>query len=53
MMLHMGLENLYHKSLIKYSVNKVLQVFGQAGVNFVITEMQKLHYRKYMEPKNL
>ncbi len=41
-----------HTILIQYSVNKGLKVFGERGANAVIVELQQLHDRRLMVPKN-
>ena len=50
-MLQVGLKTLEHTPLTNYLVNKVIQAFGQAGGNSVITDIQQLNDRKDMENK--
>jgi hypothetical protein len=43
---------LEHTAFTQYSVKKGLKVFGQAGVDAVVSEMRQLDERKVIEPKN-
>ena len=46
-----GMECLEHTALTQYSVRKGLKVFGEAGKQAVLKEMQQLHDRTVIEPK--
>ena len=48
--LHTTLE---HTVMLQHSVKKCLKVFGEAGTQAVLNELQQLHDRKVMEPKGL
>ena len=43
--------DLEHKALIQYNIKKGLKVFGEAGAQAVIEEMQQLHDRAVIQLK--
>ncbi len=43
--------NLQHIALTQYSIKKGLQVFGEAGADAVVKEMEQLDERNVIEPK--
>jgi hypothetical protein len=43
--------DLEHTALTQYNVRKGLKIFGEAGAQAVIEEMQQLHDRSVIEPK--
>ncbi len=43
--------NLQHTALTQYSIKKGLRVFGEAGAEAVVKEMEQLDKRKVIEPK--
>jgi hypothetical protein len=37
--------------MTQHSIKKGLQIFGEAGADAVVSEMQQLHNRSVIEPK--